>query len=589
MSQHTGRESVRAWSPSLSGLPVIAVVASVVIVAGCQPDKPGLGPVSAATNGGASPLPEVLWFDDVTARTKLTFKQNPGATGAYHMPESIGSGGAWLDFDQDGRLDIYLLHGAPAEAGVRHQLFHQEADGTFKDVSAGSGLDVTGPGMGVAVGDVNNDGRPDVLLTEVGRARLFLNQGGGRFADVTGSAGIDNSRWGTSAAFLDYDRDGWLDVVIANYVDYSPTTRCYDSKGQVEFCGPQGMAGTATRLFRNRGQAAPGQFEDTTVPSGLVKKIGPALGVLCADFDGDRWVDILVADDGMANRLYVNRRDGTFGEEAVQRGLAFNAFGTAVANMGIAYGDVDGNGLSDLFIPHVSWEQPALWFQGPAGLFLDETVNAGLANLRLRGTGFGAVLADFDHDGDVDLAVANGRIRRGEPMPPFLAGMDPFWEPYAQPNQLMINDGTGRFREVLCPVFGRASAVGRGLASADFDNDGGVDLLVMNTGAPARLWRNVATAGGHWLTVRAVEPVLGGRDAYGAEVTVVAGARRWRQLIQPGSSYLVSNDPRAHFGLGSATVYDRIEVVWPDGTEERFPGGEGNRSLTLRHGTGVSP
>jgi hypothetical protein len=571
---------------------VVVFLGAASLLAGCGRETDSADPSprshSATNNASRSNAvagPVANWFEDATSQTGLEFKHEPGSTAAFRMPASIGSGSAWLDINQDDRLDLYLVQG---DAGVKNQLFRQQADGTFSNVSSGSGLDVSGDGMGVAVGDVNNDGRVDVLLTEVGRARLFSNRGEGKFEEVTTTAGIDNSRWGTAASFLDYDRDGWLDLVIVNYVDYSPTTRCFDSKGQLEFCGPQGMPGTATRLFRNRGQEAPGQFADVSVSSGVARKTGAGLGVLAADLNGDHWCDILVADDGMPNRLFINQRNGTFTDEAVQRGLAFNAFGTAAANMGIAWGDVDGNGFADVFIPHVSWEQHSMWMQGPAGLFLDQAVAAGLANPRLRGTGFGTVLADLDLDGDLDLVVGNGRIRRGDLLPPFTAGMDPFWQPYAQPNQLFRNDGTGRFQDISegQPVFCENAGVYRGLAMADYDNDGDIDLITMATGAPARLFRNVTRNAGSWLIVRAIDPALGGRDAYGAEIAVTSGPRRWHRLIQPSSSYLVSNDPRAHFGLGALKTVERLEVLWPDGAREQFPGGTVNRGLVLKKGSG---
>ncbi len=515
------------------------------------------------------------------------------------MPESAGSGGALLDFDNDGRLDIYLVHNVTPTSASKNRLYHQEPDGRFRNVSEGSGLDVTGYGMGAAAGDLNNDGLPEVLLTEYGNTRLFRNRGGGRFEDVTRAAGVENTRWATAASFFDYDRDGWLDLVVVNYVDYTETTKCYDTRGVMEFCGPQGMRGTAARLFHNLGRQNDGvlRFEDVSVASGLAKKTGPGLGTLCADFDGDRWQDILIADDGTPNRLYINQRNGTFNEEAAQRGIAYNAFGSPVANMGIAFGDVDGNGLSDVFVTHVSWEQHALWKQGPAGLFQDQTAAAGLGSPARRGTGFGTILADFDLDGALDLAFVNGRIKRENsagrsvPADPILPDLNPFWHPYAQRNQLFANDGTGRFREIseANSAFCGRAGVARGLACGDIDNDGDPDLLVVNTGASAQLLRNVTPNPGRWLMVRAMDPALGGRDAYGAEVTVIAGARRWVRLVQPGHSYLVSNDPRVHFGFGSINAIDRIQVVWPDGTDEIFPGGDSNRHLVLRKGSGTKP
>jgi hypothetical protein len=538
------------------------------------------------------------WFEDATAALGLNFKHDSGATGTYFMPESIGSGGALFDFDNDGRLDIYLVHNALPNSESKNRLYRQGADGRFHDVSEGSGLDVTGYGMGVAAGDVNNDGLPDLLLAEYGKTRLFHNRGGGRFEDVTSKTGIDNMRWGTAAAFFDYDRDGWLDLVIVNYVDYSHTVKCYDTRGMPEYCGPQGIQGTASRLYHNLGKSDGSvRFEDVSVTSGLARKTGASLGVFCADFDGDHWPDIFIADDGMPNRLYINQRNGTFNEEAVQRGIAYNAFGSPAANMGIACGDIDSDGLFDIFITHLSWEQHGLWKQGPVGLFQDKTAATGLGNLARRGTGFGTLLADFDCDGALDLAMVNGRIKRGTDSSAagkadgkaYLKSTDPFWRPYAERNHLLANDGSGQFRDIsdANPAFCGQDAVGRGLACGDVDNDGDLDLLVMNTGGPTQLFRNVATNRGHWLVVRAIDPALGGRDTYGAEITLKAGPRQWRRLIQPGYSFLVSNDPRVHFGLGEIKEFNGIEVVWPDGVLERFAGGRSNRLVVLRKGTGT--
>lgn len=561
------------------------------------------------TPGAASSQPPANavgpWFEDGSTKAGLDFVHDSGASGQYFMPESIGSGGALFDYDNDGRLDLYLVHCVPPGAGSRNRLFHQEADGHFRDASEGSGLDVAGLGMGAYAGDVNNDGLPDLVLTEYGAVRLFLNRGMGRFENVTARAGIDNTRWATAASFFDYDRDGWLDLLVANYVDYSPTQKCYDTRGVVEYCGPQGMAGTVTRLFRNLGAGQPasgaveGQglrlppvhFQDVTVASGLVRFPGPALGLLCADFNGDRWPDIFVADDGQPNRLFVNRQNGTFVEEAAQRGLAYNALGNVAANMGVAFGDVDGDGLLDVFTTHLTWEQHALWKQGPRGLFQDHTSTVGLANPAWRGTGFGGVLGDFDLDGAVDLAFVNGGIKRGDDPAPRLKGLLPFWSPYAQRNQLFANNGVGRFVDVSAanPEFSGVAAVGRGLLCGDINNDGALDLVACSAGGPARLFMNVAKRRGHWLAVRAVDPALGGRDAYGAEITVQAGLSRWSRTIQPSSSYLASNDPRTHFGLGEASTFDGIHVLWPDGVEEKFPGESANRLVLVRRGTGTKP
>jgi hypothetical protein len=565
------------------------------------------------------------WFEDVTDKVGLNFVHDAGPSGSYFFPQIMGSGAALFDFNNDGRLDIYLLqNGGPGSAST-NRLFRQEPDGRFTDVTAGSGLDVAGYGMGVAIGDVNNDGWRDVLITEYGRARLFLNNGNGTFTDITQEAGLDNPHWGTSACFVDYDRDGWLDLVIVNYVNYATARPCADAAGTRDFCGPSSFAGTVTKLYRNLGigrgarrkevarlwggevvsdgrapphhhtttsplRSALPRFKDVTVESGLGQLPGPGLGVICADFNGDHWPDIFVANDGQPNRLWINQHDGTFKEEAIVRGIAFNAVGKAEANMGVALADVDGRGLLDVFVTHLTEETNTLWRQGPRGLFQDQTAGAGLARPRWRGTGFGAVLADFDLDGTPDLALVNGRVKR---MPLFGdqisvdAMLAPFWIPYAERNQLFVNNGEGRFRDISLDngTFCGTGGVARGLACGDVDGDGGLDLLATTLAGRTRLYRNVAPRRGHWLLVSALDPALQ-RDAYGAEITVLSGTRRWLGWINPGYSYCCSNDPRAHFGLGQVERVDAIYVVWPDGAEESFPGGPVDRLVVLRKGEG---
>jgi hypothetical protein len=522
---------------------------------------------------------------DITAESGLNFVHDAGPTGSYFVPQIIGSGAALFDFDNDGRLDIYLIQNGGPKSGSTNRLFRQGADGRFTDVSAGSGLDIAGYGMGVAIGDVNNDGWPDVLVTQFGGARLFLNNGNGTFTEITKEAGLDTLLWGTSASFVDYDRDGWLDLVVVNYVDYAPIS-CFGAAGLREYCPPKSFAGTITKLYRNLGRPAGGnantvRFEDVTLKAGLGRLPGPGLGVLCADFNGDGWPDIFVANDEQPNRLWINQKDGTFKEEAVVRGLAFNGLGQTQANMGIAFGDVAGEGLFDVFVTHLTEETHTLWRQGPRGMFQDRTAAAGLASPRWRGTGFGTVLADFDFDGALDLAVVNGRIARGPPAEAKALG--PFWSRYAERNQLFANDGKGRFRDISADdePFSQTAAVSRGLACGDLNGDGALDLLVTTVAGPARLYRNVAPKRGHWLLVRALDPALR-RDAYGAEVRVCAGGRRWLRSINPGYSYLCSNDPRAHFGLGGAERVEAIEVLWPDGTAEAFPGQSVDQMVVLR-------
>jgi hypothetical protein len=538
------------------------------------------------------------WFEDVTEAVGLDFVHDAGPIDErYFLPQIVGSGAAVFDFDGDGLLDIYLLNNGGPHGRPNH-LYRQLPGGKFQDVSKGSGLDITGYSMGVAIGDVNNDGRPDVLVTQYTGVRLFLNNGNGTFTEVTKEAGLDNPLWATSAAFVDYDRDGWLDLVVVNYVEYDPSWKCASPDGKPDYCPPNQFAGTVTKLFHNAGVSTRNpkseirnqkpetpRFEDVTLAAHLGRTPGPGLGVACADFDGDGWPDILVANDGEANRLWINKHDGTFAEEAILRGIAVNGLGQRQANMGIALGDVNGDGLLDIFITHLTEETNTLWHQGPRGLFRDGTAAARLASPPWHGTGWGAVLADFDHDGALDLALVNGRVARG---PSANSQLGPHWSRYAERNQLFAGNSTESFMDIttINKPFSGTSAVYRALVVADIDGDGALDLLVTAVAGPARLYRNVASKRGHWLIVQAVDPELK-RDAYGAAVTVRAEGKQWVSGIYPGQGYLCSHDPRAHFGLGQAATVDAIEVRWPDGAWEAFEGGPTDRVVQVMKGKGT--
>jgi len=440
----------------------------------------------------------------------------------------------------------------------------------------------------VAVGDVNNDGLADLAVTEYKGLRLFLNRGGGKFLDISSQAGISNPFWGVSVAFADFDRDGWLDLVVANYVLYDEQKTCSNEAGQQNFCGPAGFPGSPAKLYRNRGIPAGSgsipRFQDVSSSSGIGAISGPGLGVVCADFDGDRWPDILLANDGQPNHLWINQRDGTFREEALHRGVAMNAMGRAEANMGIALGDADGDGLFDLFVTHLTEEYHRLWRQITRGQFEDWTAEAGFAVAAARSTGFGTVFTDFDHDGWLDLTLVNGRVKRRDAVAS--AASAQFWSHYREKNQLYQNLGRGKFHDVSTgsPDFARLG-VFRGLASGDFDNDGAVDLLVSELGGALRLYRNIAPKKGHWLSVRAFDPRLR-RDAYGAVVTVKANNSSRAGWLNPALSYAASSDPRLHFGLGQASRADEIRVLWPDGIEESFSARPANQFLLLEKGQG---
>ncbi len=552
------------------------LVAAAVALGGCgrppaAPEPPPDGPP---------------WFEDATDAAGIDFTHDAGLPNVRFVPQIMGSGCAFLDADGDGKLDLYLLQfGGPGSKSV-NRFYQQVGGGRFEDATAASGLGLAGHCHGVAVGDVNNDGRPDILVTRFGGLTLFVNTGGGRFEDATAGSGLINPGWGTSAAFLDFDRDGWLDLVVVNYLDHDPGAECLGPDGQPDYCGPSRLAPVTSRVFRNLrvGDARP-RFADVSVACGIGRAPGPGLGVACADFTGDGWVDVLVANDGAPNRLWVNQTDGTFKDDAGPRGVAYSAAGKAYAGMGIALGDTTGGGRLDVYVTHMNTQTHTLWRQEGPGRFRDCTIETGLGASAWRGTGFGAALADFDNDGAVDVAVASGRVFHNSPA----AGPGPFGR-YADRNQLFANDGSGKFRDVSAanPAVCGGWAVGRGLAAGDYDGDGGTDLLVTAVGGRARLYRNVAPNRGHWLAVRVVDPAVN-RDAYGAEVRVAAGGKERLRVVSPNESYLSSHAPAVLLGLGAADRVDAVRVLWPDGTREEFPGGPADRAVVVRKGEGRRP
>jgi hypothetical protein len=451
----------------------------------------------------------------------------------------------------------------------------------FTDVTERAGLGgPTAYGMGVAVADYDNDGYPDLYVTNFGPNVLYHNNGNGTFTDVTSKAGVDDERWSTSAAFFDYDRDGYLDLIVVNYIDFTITGNkpCTDAVGARDYCAPASYRPLPPRLFHNNRN---GTFTDVTESAGLFRAFGRGLGVACADFNGDGWLDIYVANDSDANQLWINQGNGTFVDRGVISGTAYNLEGAPEGSMGVAAGDFDNDGDEDIFVTNLRNETHALYVNRGKGDFDDMRRESGLAALTAPFTGFGTGWIDYDNDGNLDLFIANGAVSivealRGEPYP------------YHERNQLFHNDGSGRFREVSGEA-GPAlalSEVSRGVAVGDVDNDGRVDILVSNNDGPTRLLLNDDASARHWLSVR-LEGVQDNRMGLGALVGLVRKGQPtlWRRAHTDGS-YLSASDARVHFGLGGSPSIDAVVVRWPGGLRESWSDVRADRIVTLRQRSG---
>jgi enediyne biosynthesis protein E4 len=582
------QRAVRARDRRMSRIALSLVCASLIA---CRDNRPA---PSAAADA------RVEWFTDATAETHLEFIHVNGMTGQFYYPEIIAPGAALFDYDNDGDLDVFLpqagsLDGhstsASKSAPGGGQLFRNDLeirpDGParvrFTNVTDAAGIKATEYGMGAAVGDYDNDGCADLYVTALGRNHLYRNRCDGTFVDVPG-AGVNDGGWSVSAAFLDFDRDGWLDLYVGHYLNWNPSmnTPCFGPSGTRVYCAPSVYLAQQSHLFHN---SRDGTFTNVTTAAGMAAQFGPALGVTTADFNGDGWIDVYIANDGQENQLWINQRDGTFKDLALVAGAAWSDPGKAKAGMGVDAGDADDDGDEDVFVTNLSGEGHDLYVNDATGTFEPGGAAAGLKHPSLPFTGFGTAWIDVDNDGWLDLLTVNGTVQRIDAL---VRAHDPM--PLRQRKQLFRNLGNGRFEDLTSrsgDVFERAD-VGRGAAFGDIDNDGDTDVIVGNNNGPAQLLLNVMGSRNHWIGLRLVGAKDAGRarDMIGARVAVIRDGLPTRQRrARSDGSFASANDPRVLVGLGPSTQRPRVRVTWPDGRVEEWADLPIDRYTTLTAGT----
>ena len=545
-----------------------------------------LASIASAQTPSGTPPPAIT-FRDITQQAGIQFVHNNAAFGKKYLPETMGPGVAFIDYDNDGWPDIFLVNGAswPGQPPKHStpKLYHNNHNGTFSDVTHKAGLDVELFGMGVAIGDYDNDGFDDIFVTALGQSHLFHNNGNGKFTDVTQKAGLMGSKeFSTSAAWVDFDRDGKLDLVVGNYVQWSVEGDLYctlDGKSK-SYCTPESYKGAAIRLWHNRGD---GTFEDVTQKAGVGDPTSKTLGIAILDYDNDGWPDILLSNDTQPNKLYRNNGNGTFTEKAVVAGVAFSEDGVARAGMGVDAADYDHSGAPSILITNFSNQMVSLYHNVGRGLFVDEAPRSDLGRDTLLTLGFGCFFFDYDNDGWPDILIENGHIDRDiERVQPNVK--------YAMPPHLFRNTGRGNFQEVT-KTLGKAfntPRVGRGAAYADINNDGRLDLLLSTNGGPAYLFLNEAT--GAAVTSKSLRVKLVGtksnRDGIGAVVRISAAGVTQTKMLRSGSSYLSASELVLTFGLGQAEKVDSLEVVWPSGQTEKLSNISASQTITITESKG---
>jgi hypothetical protein len=551
-------------------------VALVVALAnlGC-PAPPAKTTSPEGTSAPVAAVPEIV-FTEVTEPAGIRFVHSNAATDRRYLPETMGAGVAIFDYDGDRWPDLYFVNGAPASGRANVDatgaLYRNRGDGTFEETTGGSGLDRAFLGMGCAVGDLDNDGDLDLFATGVGGDRLFRNEGGGRFVEVAERFGLTHPGFGSSAAFVDVDRDGWLDLFVGRYVTWSPSqdVRCSPDGEHPSYCTPEIYAGASNLLYRNLGGQA---FENVTERAGLLLPEGKTLGVAPLDHDGDGWPDLAVANDTVRNFLFLNAGDGVFREVGVEEGLAFSPSGSTRGGMGIDAGDIDGDGRAEVVVGNFAQEMSAVYRARGGGPFRDEAALLGVGIPSLMTLAFGTLLLDYDGDGWLDLVLVNGHIE------PTIARFQPH-QTHAQPAALFRNLGGGEGFEPVERAGDLARPlVGRGLASADLDGDGDLDLVVTQNGGPARVLRNDSPPRS-WLRLTLVG-TRSNRAGLGAEVTARVGGRSITRALVSGRSYLSASEPVLTLGLGDATLVQRLEVRWPSGARQDLTNVAVNQHLTI--------
>ncbi len=521
------------------------------------------------------------WFEEIADGAGIRFEHTSGHAGKFYLPEIMGGGAALFDMDNDGDLDLLLvqsgtLHAAADRTGGS-RLYRNRGGGMFEDATPGSGVGAGGYGMGVAAGDVDNDGNIDLYVTSLGSNVLLKGDGRGHFADVTATAGVAGSGWSTSAAFLDYDNDGFLDLFVVRYLNWqlSAEVECFSLTGVPDYCSPKTYdLPSSAILYRNNGN---GTLTDVSEQTGLHAAVGNGLGVVAGDVNDDGWIDVFVASDGMPNQMWINRDGRRFENVALPMGCAVDLDGKAKAGMGTHMADVDGDGDLDLLVVNLDGESDS-FYRNERAFFRDDTAEVGLRTISRPFTRFGTAMIDFDNDGRLDIYEANGRVGRQSEL--FSS------DPYAEPNLLFRGLSGPRFEEVK-PRGGTASLLvgaSRAAAFGDIDNDGAVDIVVANRDSQPYLLHNLAGRGGRWMMFRVLDEH--GRDALGARLTVRIGSATIARDVRAAYSYLSSNDPRVHIGLGMETSVRDVTVQWPGGSRERFDDATADRIVVLRRGGG---